>query len=201
MAVFDGVKIGDKVWDFVYGCGEVVSFIDDDDYPIVVKFNNTIESYTLDGRPNKKSNQTLFWGKIKYEIPEKPKIELKEKAFLIDLLQDYIANYSNYKIENAWTKNGLMRNDKLTAELALKQIKRFVKLLALRDQECISSREYEFRKGKDNYFISYSIRDGAWDYSYVSGHYEPDKVYFKTKEDAQKICDILNSGKFDLEGE
>jgi hypothetical protein len=203
MAYFNEIKIGDRVWDFVYGWGEVVSFIDDEDCPIAVKFNNTIESYTLDGRPDKKSNQTLFWNEIKFEIPKKSKIELRENKYIIDLNDDMVSNYPEFIdacLGDYSQENGLFRDDKETAKKALKAIKRFTKLLALRDQECPDSRGYKFRPGKDNWSISYSIKDSKWDFNYVTGQYEPDKVYFATSGDASKICDILNSRIFDLEG-
>ncbi|NPA45142.1 MAG: hypothetical protein GXO49_06400, partial [Chlorobi bacterium] len=92
------------------------------------------------------------------------------------------------------------RNDRETAEKALKQIKRFAKLLALRDQECEDSRGYEFVRDKYNYYICFD--------KLLGGYFVGSKtkqfiytVYFKTREDAQKICDILNSCRFDLEGE
>ena len=96
-------------------------------------------------------------------------------------------------------QNGMFRNDKETAEKALKQIKRFTKLLALRDQECPNSRGYEFVEGgKNNYYIYKNNINGIWSYSYMVTNYSPCEVFFKTEEDAQKICEILNNDRFEL---
>jgi len=38
-----------------------------------------------------------------------------------------------------------------------------------------------------------------WITSITDYFYFPDRVYFKTEKDAQKICDILNENRFDLD--
>jgi len=192
---FDGVKVGDKVWDFQYGWGEVISFWENNGM-MLVNFNKHEAWYNLNGVRESNTNRILFWNEIKFEVPQKPKVELKEGTFSINFQSDNIINYSN----NNLAKNGLTRNDKKTAEKALKQIKRFARLSALRDQECPDSIGYEYTKNKNNYYI-YQIEDSkefGVDYNDFQIEY---KIYFKTKEDAELICDILNSGKFDLEGE
>ena len=130
--------------------------------------------------------------------PEKQKIELNEKGFFIELEDGEIYNSRidiNPILDKA-IKNGMLRKDKETAEKTLKQIRLFTRLLALRDQECKDSRGYEFIYGEDNYHI-YKNNDGVYTY----GDYQYTKVFtvvFKTVKDAQKICDILNSGRFTL---
>ena len=207
MAYFDGVKVGDRVWDFKYGWGRIL-YIDEDALAksLKVTFDRWDRDefiwYTLDGKADRDFNQTLFWDKVEFEIPKPPKIELGENKYLIDLDDSAVDNdedFINMRMGPYSQENGLFRNDEETADKALKAIKRFTKLLALRDQECPNSRGYEFRGGEDNWFISYSIRDNKWDYEYASNYYEADKVYFKTSDDAQKVCSILNSGKFSLE--
>ena len=88
MSYFDGIKEGDRVWDFIYGEGKVYEIEDADDiesYVINVKFKSGLkESYNLNGRrftcPS--CNQSLFWDKVKFDIPERPKIELKENKII-----------------------------------------------------------------------------------------------------------------------
>ena len=132
---------------------------------------------------------------------KKQKIELNEKGFFIELEDEEIYNSRtdiNPILDKA-IKNGVLRSDLDTAKKALQQIRLFARLLALRDQECKDSRGYNFIYGEDNYHI-YKNDDGVYTY----GDYQYNKVFtvvFKTKEDAQKICDILNSDRFNLEGE
>jgi len=197
MVYFDGIKIGDRVWSFEYGWGTVKELIYNSPYPIGVVFDNEqYETFTLDGKIEKSCNQTLFWDEIKFEIPKKHKIKLKENEYFIDLEISEVVNGCKY----AGYGSGLRRDDKETAEKALKQIKNFMRLLALRDQECPNSRGYEFKLGERNYCLFKKEETGEYDYdnSYNCNYLG---VYFKTEEDAQKICDILNYGRFDLEGE
>ena len=207
MAYFDGIKPGDKVWSFEFGWGEVFN-VDKENF--VVEFNGPYYAiYNYDGKKcccENCKNQTLFWGKIEFKIPEKPKIKLNECDYLIDLNDNTVDNdedFVNYLIGDFSQKNGLFRDDKETAEKALKQIKKFTRLLALRDQICPNSRGYEFVEGECNWIVKYNPfrnEEPKWVTSWTK-YYSPDRVYFKTEEDAQKICDILNSGRFDLEGE
>jgi len=208
MRYFDGIKIGDRVWDFRYGWG-IVKYINTEEYPIVVYFPSLgyHKAYNFDGKTNKYLNQTLFWDEIKFEIPKSPKIKLKECNYLLNPI-DYnnlvsLSDKINLCGYDFAIKNGFTRNDRKTAEKALKTIKRFTRLLALRDQECPNSRGYEFELGKLSYGISLFKEDEVekWGVVEFQWLYNPDKVYFRTREDAQKICDILNSGRFDLEGE
>jgi len=214
MSYFDGIKVGDKVYSVEFGYGEVTN-IDKFRGVIYVFFNSLFkeknisntEKYDFDGKRfikvdllKKANNQTLFWDEIKFEISEKPKIKLRENGYII-FIQDnnVVTTTSNDK---RYTKSGLSRSDRETAEEALKAIKKFTKLLALRDQECENSRGYEFIKGKENYFIYFDYsKHKKWFVDVFYHTFYPDKVYFKTEKDAQKICDILNSDKFELEGE
>ena len=88
MKYFDGIKKGDKVWDFIYGEGKVYEIEDADDiesYVINVKFKSGLkESYNLNGRrftcPS--CNQSLFWGKIIFKVPKKPTKLPKPEEFV-----------------------------------------------------------------------------------------------------------------------
>ncbi len=213
MAYFDGIKIGDNIWSSEYGDVEVREV--NENFIIVKYFDNDmnicrsyydLEGYRLHPHTLKRQtkNQTLFWDKIKFEIPKKPKIKLKECKYLIDPMNYNMVVEIEDEIEllnyDSAIENGFNRDDRETAKKALKQIKRYTRLLALRDQECPDSRGFEFTPKEKNYCLLRKEETGEYDYccnrewSYLG-------VYFKTEEDAQRVCDILNSGKFDLEGE
>ena len=69
-------------------------------------------------------------------------VKLSEKGFFIELEDGEIYNSRtdiNPILDKA-IKNGMLRSDLDTAEKALEQIRQFTRLLALRDQECKSSR-------------------------------------------------------------
>jgi len=223
MAYFDGVKTGDKVWHFEYGWGKVKNLLKASDLDnqnfninndfglIEVNFDNIYFGcgfFDFDGVAfYSNGNQTLFWDEVKFEIPKPPKIKLKEDVFIIQPEWGYIEPthlFENKAVKDA-IKNGLTRDDKEIAEKVLGQVGRFARLLALRDQECPDSREYEFVEGGNNWTIkkdSFAEKNnGQWVTSITNYYYFPDRVYFATEEDAQRICDILNSGRFDLEGE
>jgi len=204
MAYFDGIRTGDKVWDFIFRRrGEVIDLSDDE---IVIKFdNNQTWSYDYNGilYGLKDAKQTLFWDEIKFEIPKPPKIKLKECNYMIYLQDNEVATSISINCDKRYIKSGLTRKDRETAEKALKATRRFMRLLALRDQECPNSRGYEFQYINSNYVIykNHSYSKPKYEVKGVSICAEEFTVYFKTEEDAQKICDILNSGRFDLEGE
>ena len=206
MSYFEGIKKGDRVWDFEYGWGTVVK-VEKDIFRVCYDFGDW-NDYDFNGKKvfdkrTDKRDQTLFWGEINFDIPEKPKIELMEDGYLICLNDNIIDNDIDFvdpRVGDSSIDNGMFREDRETAEKALKQIRSFTRLLALRDQECIDSRGYSFKEGNKNYYIHFVNADNKYkisEHTYTNTF----QVYFKTEKDAQKICDILNSGKFILEGE
>ena len=204
MAYFDEIKVGDKVWSLLHGWGTVVKLYKGY-FEVNYKYINGFDFYTLDGKYVRNNNmaQILFWDEIKFEIPQKQKIELKESKYRVDVDYNKITKLNlDIDLYTITINNGLTRNDKETAEQALEQIKRFTKLLALRDQECEDSRGYEFKYGGRNYYIYKDYSNAKKHYTF-SEYYNANEdfftVYFATIEDTQKICDILNKGKFDLE--
>lgn len=72
--MFKDVKLGDKVWDFIYGWGEVTSTCYDlPHYPFLVKFPNNSDSYTADGKfRSADPKPRLFWDEIEFKVPKKP---------------------------------------------------------------------------------------------------------------------------------
>ena len=186
MSYFDGIEIGDKVWSFEYGWGTVVDILSDSFYVEYNKYEDSV-NYDFNGIRNLNKNQTLFWNEIKFEMPKKPKIKLK------------------YESINKYIKNGIYSEPVNTYE----QLNRFYRLLALRDQECPDSRGYKITYNVEKRIFEqyYTISKDLFEERYlVEWHCEAQDatlfdILFKTEEDAQKICDILNSGRFDLEGD
>jgi len=82
MKYFDGIKIGDKVWDIRYGWSEVVNIKCNlnKDYPLCVQFDNKYPVYqciyNFNGIGMNTINQILFWDENKFNIHKKPKINL-----------------------------------------------------------------------------------------------------------------------------
>jgi len=175
MSYFSGVKIGDRVWSFEYGWGVVVDVCEK---LFSVDFgscdNMARINYTFDGKVGDQVNQTLFWDEIKFILPSKPVITLK-------------FDYSDLITHKYYA----------TPNTSLEQMKKFARLLSLRDQECPDSRGFMPRELDTFYCIKYDVDDmenkvlKTTDFPY-------EVVPFKTAEDAQKICDILNSERFEL---
>lgn len=55
---------------------------------------------------------------------------------------------------------------------------------------------YEFEFGEENYFINV-CSDGSFNTSISTCYLEPEKIYM-TKETAEQVCEILNSGTYKL---
>lgn len=86
--MFRNAKIGDKVWDIIYGWGNIISVIKDYPFPIAVDFSNgkTI-SYKFNGKNNDTDiNPRLFWDEIKFEIPEKP-FDLEDELRRLEVIK------------------------------------------------------------------------------------------------------------------
>ncbi len=220
---FDGVKKGDRVWGFGIGWTVVTDIIDVNDefknIKLLVVSTDTgvlyfdFNGFECDKEGNRKNNfQSLFWDEVKFKIPKSCKIKLKENKFLICLNDNYVDDdkeFINARVGDYTNENGLFRNDKETAKQALNQIKKFTKLLALRDQECPNSRGYKIVYNKEDKIFKqfYTISKNLFeDKFFVKWCCEPEDVDvlavpFRTEEDAQKICDFLNSGMFSLEEE
>ena len=63
----DGFRVGDVVWDTVYGKGQVV-FLDDDEQPIKVVYDSgDLNWYTQSGKMSPEMNRTLFFSEPKIE--------------------------------------------------------------------------------------------------------------------------------------
>ena len=64
----DGFRVGDVVWDVVFGKGSVYKISEMVYYSIKVEFENGFEeSFTPDGKIHEESNRTLFFSEPKIE--------------------------------------------------------------------------------------------------------------------------------------
>lgn len=87
--MFSNAKVGDKVWSFTYGWGEV-EYIGDEDvvYPLTVNFDKGRSVHTFSGKLFQSQNQSLFWNE--FETPESaykkplPKLEVDTKVLVWD---------------------------------------------------------------------------------------------------------------------
>ena len=74
MEYFDGIKIGDEVWDFELGWGEIEEIWKEKGL-IIVRFHkhDTFCHYDYNGKRfgDESRNQALFWDEIKFDIPKK----------------------------------------------------------------------------------------------------------------------------------
>lgn len=94
--MFRNAKVGDKVWDFIYGWGNIINVRKDYSFPIVVSFGNgKITSYKFNGKyDDTEINPRLFLDEIKYEIPKKT-FSLKEEMQKLEKVE-FEAKKNNY---------------------------------------------------------------------------------------------------------
>ena len=88
---------------------------------------------------------------------------------------------------------GLIRTDSESAWVSARRNIRANRLEALAHS---IGGAYEFEFGEDNYFI-YVMEDGTFAVGDVDVILEPEKIYM-TRETAEKVCEILNSGRYKL---
>ena len=70
---FENARVGDRVWDFIYGWGKIEHIESKSQYPLKIRFaSGSGYAFTLKGENLMGIPQTLFWDEIKYEIPTQP---------------------------------------------------------------------------------------------------------------------------------
>jgi len=198
---FSNARVGDEVTDIVKGeCGIISSIYLDSNYPIEVEYGGRKVLYTINGKmwENDRFQRLFYKGyepEIKIPEPPKKKFELEydwEKYFV-----DFNMSYKIRVPGEIAKKYGRCRKTKKAAKQALKLQTRAMRLHALAEQL--------------DGLIEWSEKDGGWivrfdpcgeegekwDYTYTD-KFHPEKVYM-TKECAEKICEMLNNGEFDLE--
>lgn len=77
------VKVGDKVWHWFKGWGEVIGLDEEGtNYPILVHWKDSDEWYSEEGKFHiKDKTPVLYWQPIEFENPKKPKQKRKGKAW------------------------------------------------------------------------------------------------------------------------
>ena len=181
MAYFDGLQVGDKIYSLLEGWTKV-SYITG--RIMFITSNNKI--YSFDGRLIDgiilSEKQLAFWDEVEITPPER----------FVQLKNDYSSLIMSPSLDK------FDESDKpRIPDNSFKHLQRCAKLLALRDELCPDSRGYEYNHSEEaeNLFI-YETRGeykvGAFE------HYSPDRIYFKTEEDARRIRDILNRRKLIL---
>lgn len=88
---------------------------------------------------------------------------------------------------------GLIRN---TAESAWVSARRNIRANRLEALAHMIGGAYEFKVGAKNYYIYYTTKGMAKSF-YLINDLEPEKIYM-TKETAEQVCGILNSGTYKL---
>ena len=88
---------------------------------------------------------------------------------------------------------GLVRN---TAESAWVSARRNIRANRLEALAHMIGGAYEFEFGEENYYV-YVGEDGAFIPHMIPSPLEPEKIYM-TKETAEQVCEILNSGTYKL---
>ena len=88
---------------------------------------------------------------------------------------------------------GLIRN---TAESAWVSARRNIRANRLEALAHMIGGAYEFEFGEENCFV-FLDTDGIFQYALAGEWLEPEKIYM-TKETAEQVCEILNSGTYKL---
>lgn len=91
---------------------------------------------------------------------------------------------------------GTKRITKEQAERAAVEMRRFNRLLALRDELC-GDEVVDWNDHKYKHYVYFSHSRGKW-FPEFNDDYESINPYFTNRELAQKACDMLNSGEVEL---
>lgn len=125
------------------------------------------------------------------DIPEQGLYLINEGTMLEEYTQEYLECEGwNVPLMN---KLGDIRTNPESAWVSTRRNIRANRLEALAHS---IGGAYEFEFGEDNYF-SYVMEDGTFAIGDVDAILEPEKIYM-TKETAEQVCEILNSGSYKL---
>jgi len=76
--MFKDVKVGDRLYSVEDGWGILETICTRETYPLTIRFDSRLESFTLEGKRYIGSkNPTLFLDKIEFKIPKKSLPDLK----------------------------------------------------------------------------------------------------------------------------
>lgn len=92
---------------------------------------------------------------------------------------------------------GMERETREQAQRAAKEMRRFNRLLALRDELYVGKDVNWLNDKEEKYSLYYSHEKGKWelDWNVTNESIQP---YFTSLESAEKACDMLNSGEVEL---
>ena len=93
-------------------------------------------------------------------------------------------------------ESGTKRITKEQAERAAVEMRRFNRLLALRDELC-GDEDMDWGAYDEKYYVYLSHEDSKWDWTYDKDC-QRIQPYFCSREEAQKACNMLNSGEVEL---
>ena len=139
------------------------------------------------------------------ELDEK-EVELN-KEYVIEIPEDYVyvllehndlqIHYmeEDITVDSAECLNelGLIRTDSESAWVSARRNIRANRLEALAHS---IGGAYEFEFGENNYYV-YVLKDGTFGVQDIDAILEPEKIYM-TRDTAEKVCEILNSGSYKL---
>lgn len=114
-------------------------------------------------------------------------------AWWIDITGPVDIGKSNNEIKQF----GIERPTKEQAERAAVEMRKFNRLLALRDELCgddVVDWSYE---SNFKYTLEFNVDEKRWCVD-ATRIYQKIAVYFTTEKDAQRACDMLNSGEVEL---
>ena len=98
------------------------------------------------------------------------------------------------------TKNcrefGTERSTKEQAERAAVEMRKFNRLLALRDELC--GNDGNWLAGKNNYWVYYDYEEDNYGFCSNSIMQTIGLVYFTSEQTVKRACDMLNSGEVEL---
>ncbi len=125
------------------------------------------------------------------EIPEQGLYLINEGTMLEEYTQEYL-DYEGWNID-ILNKLGDIRTNPESAWVSARRNIRANRLEALAHS---IGGAYEFEFGAKNYYIYYTTKGTAKSF-YLINELEPEKIYM-TKDTAEQVCEILNSGTYKL---
>jgi hypothetical protein len=147
-----------------------------------------MKTIIIDGKEIQISDES--YENLKEQLVEKEfELEYPQKAFLIDV--KFLEVYKYPSFDKDFLTAGIYRKTKENAEKSLKRMIRSNRLEALVEQ-------IQGNLGGDHYIFQYK-QSKKWDWMEESFYDFYPEVVLMEKETAQKICDMLNSGKFSLD--
>ena len=140
--------------------------------------------------------------KLEQEIVKLKEIANKKEEYVIEYIENKTYFVGTFAIDNGysdgdygWKENARYRHTKEQANISLARNKRANRLEAL---AMAIGGAYEWEEDENNYFIYYI--NGKYATHYANYVYRATDVYM-TKETAIKVCEILNAGRYSLEGD